>query len=137
MAKSSTHTIFVYGTLKKGRPNHGPLEGAVFLGYGILDGNFRIFDLGWYPGVSRADSSTRILGEVWRIGPDALQRIDMIEGHPSYYEREKLSIRMLDGSTYRAWTYLLPQYEYKDSPTVDGVWQPTQEEAEIYADSAA
>lgn len=34
-----------------------------------------------------APSSTRVVGEVWRVGPRALEELDDLEGHPRFYRR--------------------------------------------------
>lgn len=99
--------VFVYGTLKKGFGNHRVLEGAKDLGRATIKGNYTLVDLGWYPAVVNAPKAEEreIGGEVYEIDHDTLATCDMIEGHPSYYTRQKVMTSL--GVT--AWVYMLPE----------------------------
>jgi gamma-glutamylcyclotransferase (GGCT)/AIG2-like uncharacterized protein YtfP len=76
--------IFVYGTLLQGESNHGLLADAEFLGIDRLT-NAQIFDLGDYPMIVPGEGL--VLGEVYRISPAILQKLDILEEHPDYYQR--------------------------------------------------
>lgn len=115
--------VFVYGTLKAGHPNHGPLEGAEFLGRCYIEGEFTLLDLGWYPGLVAAGQG-KVFGEVYRVDDDMLHAMDLLEGHPNFYERHKVATPWK-----KAWTYFLP-VEYADENDVvrDGCWKPSEDE---------
>lgn len=118
--------VMVYGTLKGGHPNHGAITGAEFLGRHCLEG-YQMVDLGWYPGVIKGGENTKIFGEVYKITPDMLSTMDMIEGHPNYYERKEVDV--LDGK--KAWIYLLPAEYLEENEVVEGgCWRPTAEEVD-------
>ncbi|MEM7409129.1 MAG: gamma-glutamylcyclotransferase family protein [Myxococcota bacterium] len=59
--------IFVYGTLRRGAPMHGLLEGRVrFLGAGSVAG--RLLDLGAFPGLVPPEAEgDRVEGELFAI----------------------------------------------------------------------
>ncbi len=121
--------VFVYGTLKKGHGNHGALEGAEFLGRCYLEGEYTLLDLGWYPGlVASGAEASRVYGEVYRVDEPTLHTLDLIEGHPSFYERVKVKTPWKN-----TWVYLLPE-DYIDNNDVveNGCWQPFEEEQEFY-----
>ena len=124
--------VFVYGTLKSGRSNAGALRGADFLGRCRLTAGHKLVDLGFYPGLvldpDPKAPQRSVLGEVYRITRDQLAVLDMIEGHPDYYERTKV-VTPWKG----AWAYYLPsEYLNAREPVeeVEGVqvWRPSDEE---------
>ena len=133
--------VFVYGSLKERCGNHVLLQevGAKCLGYDSITGDFRMMSFGGFPGVVR-DKASRdqplrtIFGELYWMDDGALDSLDMLEGHPNWYERRKYRTDVLD---YRAWMYTLPGGEgYLDKAHYDQVgeciWQPAQEELEFW-----
>lgn len=122
--------VFVYGTLKKGHPNHGLLRDSDFLGRCRISGRMRMVDLGYYPGVVPATGrdATDIFGEVYRIRPEVLDTLDVLEGHPAYYERKRVPTPWKG-----AWCYLLPaEYAEKNDVLQSGMWDPTEEEEQYW-----
>lgn len=87
--------VFVYGTLKRGFSNHHILSGRSSLvsSDASIDG-FKLFDLGAFPAaIMSADANDRIHGEVFEIHHDklghTLAALDRLEGHPTFYERQR------------------------------------------------
>ncbi len=89
-----TSRIFVYGTLKRGCSNHRHLAGQQFVGLARTAPGFRLYDLGGYPGiVANPDDRDGVMGEIWAVDDDALQRLDRFEGvHEGLYRRETLPL---------------------------------------------
>lgn len=87
---SAEKLIFVYGTLKRGGPNHHFLAGQEFLGQACTTPGFQLHDLGSYPGmVPRSDDRNGVTGEVWSVDEAALKRLDALEGlAEGLYRRE-------------------------------------------------
>ncbi|XP_020894240.1 putative gamma-glutamylcyclotransferase CG2811 [Exaiptasia diaphana] len=97
--------IFVYGTLKRGFPNHHLIEtppsGKVtYIGCGQT--------LESYPMVTGTDADipfllpfpgkgSKIKGEVYEVDQDALIHLDDLEEHPTWYKRMACAV-MLDSS---------------------------------------
>jgi gamma-glutamylcyclotransferase (GGCT)/AIG2-like uncharacterized protein YtfP len=122
--------VFVYGSLKNGQGNHRLLAKAKFLGRSYIEGNYRMVSLGGFPGVIRHESipMNRIVGEVYQVDEDTLQSLDVLEGHPRFYKRDKVPT-----SHKNAWCYFLP-HEYGDKyPQIAHVWRPSNEEREWMA----
>ena len=120
--------VFVYGTLKSGRTNHGAVDGSILLGRATIKGPFRFVNLGWYPGIVENEQvlEREIGGEVYEIDHDTLATLDMIEGHPSFYERRKVQTSL----GCKAWCYFLPN-EYVDRPKVESLfWNQDEDEEE-------
>lgn len=113
--------LFVYGTLKRGQPNHARLEGAHWLGEAWLEGAC-LYDLGPFPMAIAA--AGRVGGELHAVAPGGLARLDAFEGCPRLYERHWLPLS--DGR--RAWVYLGRARQVRHSrPLPEGLWPPVAE----------
>lgn len=78
--------VFVYGTLLRGESNHHFMSGARLLGRLRSAPRYSLYSLGAYP-VLCCHGSSRVSGEVYRISPDILNRLDGLEGYPDDYDR--------------------------------------------------
>ena len=94
------HQVFVYGTLLRGEVNHHLLSGARLLGPHRTAPCFTLFLLGAYPGAVRTGTAA-LVGEVFRLDPAGLERLDRLEEYPRLYAR-----RPLPSPYGRAWIYL-------------------------------
>ncbi|XP_007885226.1 protein O-mannosyl-transferase TMTC4 isoform X8 [Callorhinchus milii] len=96
-----TH-IFVYGTIKKGQPNHHCITSAingkaVYYGKGVTDEKYPLVIASKYnipyllniPG-----SGQNIAGEIYTVDDKLLQFLDEFEGCPDHYQRIPTSIRI-------------------------------------------
>lgn len=100
-----TINIFVYGTLRRSFGNHALLDNATYLGTARTLESFVMHSSGHIPFVSRSQSVSTILGEVYQIDALTLQRLDRLEScYPispesfdaqSWYTREKIKVVML------------------------------------------
>lgn len=73
--------IFVYGTLKRGGSNHHVMNGQRFVTEARTEGRYALYDLGGYPGMVLSDDDPlSIMGEVWEVDDQGLQRLDELEG---------------------------------------------------------
>lgn len=119
--------VLVYGTLKAGHPNHRLMRGANMLGKMVLHGA-DMRTLGAFPGAIRAPGTGNVIfGEVYEITEECLQSLDILEGHPNFYQRQR--IRTPYG---KAWCYFLPLTFADCEPVSGGIWRPTeQEQAEM------
>lgn len=102
----------VYGTLRKGFGNHRYLEGAKFLGTGRTVDKFVLQQHG-IPYVSRKKvgiapwKGSNVVIEVYEVESAwRLDNIDSLEGHPRWYVREPIPIKMENGEIVQAEVYL-------------------------------
>lgn len=100
--------VFVYGSLKKGFGNHRLLESSTYLGEAITTPEYTMLNLGMFPGVVYA-GDTPIKGELYVVDSSVLDRLDQLEGHPSFYQRTPIEVTMADGTVCVASIYLLPE----------------------------
>lgn len=98
--------VFVYGTLLEGLHNHHLLEGSRRVGFGWSVEKMVMRHKG-VPFVSRQEAVCVIRGEVYEVNGHTLQRLDKLEGHPTWYRREEIEVELEGGAGGRAWVYLL------------------------------
>ena len=117
-AASATIRVLVYGTLLRGQPNHRVLAGARFVREARTAPTFELYDLGYFPGLV-AGGATGIAGELYDVDLATLERLDQLEGHPSFYRRRSISLD--DGTLAQA--YLLPRTSIANRPRIpSGSW---------------
>ncbi len=126
--------LFVYGTLKKHHGNHGLLVRAKarFIGYDkIIVPKAAFMDLGNFPAlitdiVDTKESQT-ICGELWYGSPEMLKSVDILEGHPNFYRRQKVWTEI---HRKRAWVYGLPEgyIAHGEDFLEETMWRPTDDE---------
>ena len=106
--QDQTTSVFVYGTLLTGYGNHGLVSGLVVdVKPGTVSG-FRLYDLGAFPG-ARPAPDFGVRGEMLTLEDpkEALRRLDRLEGVPTLYTRERVTVAFDDGTTGEAWIYVL------------------------------
>jgi gamma-glutamylaminecyclotransferase len=85
--------VFVYGTLKRGGENHRWIETQRFVTKARTAPLYRMYDLGGYPGMVRADDGVCIEGEVWSVDEAGLAQLDVLEDtEGGEYERVNVQL---------------------------------------------
>jgi len=101
--------LFVYGTLRPPRVQHGPgsnanrmMDGeAKYIGPDKING--AIYHLGGFPGIKLDDTEGEVVGDVYEIvEPTLPPRLDRYEGYPELYTREV--VKTFEGR--EAWVYV-------------------------------
>ena len=97
------HLVFVYGTLRQGgvRAMPGIFPAAKFIGQASVSGS--LYDLGAYPGLLLDESSSLVIGEVYEIDDEILQKLDEIEAASDYWRKEVEA--SLGNHRMRCWVY--------------------------------
>ena len=76
------HSIFVYGTLKRGFPNHGLMDGARFIGEAMTVERYPMVVQGRHFSpviMPEPGSGHRIVGELWEVDDQMLVVLDDLE----------------------------------------------------------
>ncbi len=114
------HKVFVFGTLKRGFPNHDEgMAGLTCLGFYRTVQVYPLVIAGrWFSPVMMPEPGIghQVTGEIFEADDAALARLDIIESvHLSTgYHRESIKVECLDGgSVVNAWVY------YKDRTRVE------------------
>lgn len=111
--------VFVYGTLKYGFPNDDYLNGFLF-DIGWIEGFEMYGKSNSFPFVSRGIGSVH--GEVYyNIPKYLLDELDALEGHPTFYKREKVLVNVGTG-TVEAQIYLNDDHKDPNDRIIEGVW---------------
>jgi gamma-glutamylcyclotransferase (GGCT)/AIG2-like uncharacterized protein YtfP len=101
--------LFVYGTLMQGYGNHRRLGSARFIGGAISTAaTYRMYD-GGFPILVDDPLGARVRGELYEVDRATLTACDHLEGHPHWYRRRKRRFVTDDGTTYKAWVYIMPE----------------------------
>mgnify|MGYP001618841294 CR=1 FL=1 len=89
--------IFVYGTLRKGEPNHWMMDHdeIVFIREDVLPGYEKYFKTPNNTGLSfiRPAEEASVEGELYQIPDNLIPRFDTFEGHPNWYRRTDVSLK--------------------------------------------
>ncbi len=115
------HKLFVYGTLKKGFSNHHFLKGAKFLGKAITKHKYALYETS-IPYAYPYEKVSPIRGELYEVDTQTIRKIDLLEGHPHAYRREKVPVLLENGEEVFAWIYFYPRKRGKLNPS--GEFQP-------------
>lgn len=114
------HTLFVYGSMKRGYPNHSRIAaqpGTKFLGVAeTLAGGYIMgtrtsgkgITVPIVCGPSSGRSGYNIIGELYEVRGPTLLSVDLAEGVPSVYNRENVTIFQA-GTIVGASMYLFKQ----------------------------
>eukprot|EP00092_Neocalanus_flemingeri_P057389 GFUD01068200.1.p1 GENE.GFUD01068200.1~~GFUD01068200.1.p1 ORF type:complete len:156 (+),score=57.77 GFUD01068200.1:70-537(+) len=112
--------VFVYGTLKKGEPNHhwlsSPENGVQqFKGQAITVNQFPLVIASRYNIpylMDKAGVGNKIMGEIYEVDEKMLEKLDELEDHPRYYERRIEKVTKVDTKEEMScWIYLLKKYK--------------------------
>ena len=123
------HRIFVYGTLKRGFPNHvGAMTDLFCLGrFRTVEAFPLVVGGEWFSPylIDEPGEGHRVFGEVFEANDEAFDALDRIEGThlPGGYRRISIVIEDVDGGApFQAWTYV------KDRKTIRGIRTNPMEE---------
>jgi len=123
------HRVFVYGTLKRGFPNHdGAIADLPCLGRFRTAQAFPLVVGGdWFSPylIDEPGEGHRVFGEVFEVDDEGLEALDRMEGThlPVGYRRISIAIEDKHGAaTFDAWTYV------KDRETIRGIHSDPMEE---------
>ena len=118
------HIVAVYGTLKSGHGNHDRLmKKAKFLGTGETFTKYPMVVSGIPYLINRAGEGHHVKVEVYRVTTKELRSLDGLEGHPDWYVRTPLTIKMDKGSSLTAWVYVIPRERSHTHMDDTGVYQ--------------
>ncbi len=121
--------VFVYGTLRKDYWNHKYyLKNSKFVGKGRTKHKYALYADN-IPYVIENENISHIVGEVYCVDEETLERLDYLEGHPTCYKRKKVPIILESGEEIEAWLYFYPEPygdlvesgDYKDYERLDYV----------------
>lgn len=87
--------VFVYGTLKRGHQRNHVLADQSYLGSATTIADYRMYDLGEYPGLVEVDAGcgVQVQGEIYRVDQTCLRLLDQIEAvDQGLYQRREIRV---------------------------------------------
>ena len=108
--------IFVYGTLKTGRRLHQHLAGSTLAGHAVTRPLYRLFRIGWFPGLIEHKNGVGVRGELWDVSLDTLKVLDEVEAVDSgLFERRSIQLAVpFDERAAESYFYLGDVSEAED-----------------------
>ncbi|XP_055317539.1 putative gamma-glutamylcyclotransferase CG2811 [Sitodiplosis mosellana] len=110
--------VFVYGTLKRGEPNHHWLTNkengfAQFVSSGKTDTQFPLivatkYNIPFLLNIPATGHS--INGEIYSVDGTMLRNLDELEDYPELYDRNIFTINGSDGKSHQCWIYMLKRF---------------------------
>ncbi|XP_068893393.1 putative gamma-glutamylcyclotransferase CG2811 isoform X1 [Tenebrio molitor] len=114
------HKVFVYGTLKRGEPNHNWFskdsighyrlicEAKTVDKYPLIIGTeYNIPFLLYSPG-----NGTNVRGELYEVDDAVFRNLDALEDHPNFYVREEREVLSLDDNRkITTWIYFIKDFK--------------------------
>jgi gamma-glutamylcyclotransferase (GGCT)/AIG2-like uncharacterized protein YtfP len=100
--------VFVYGTLRKGEHNAHVLGDSAYCGKSSTAPDYILLHLGGFPAIvpAPAGAGVSIVGEVYECDAQTMRDLDRLEGCPSFYYREQIT---LPDNGDQVWVYILNQ----------------------------
>lgn len=109
------HKVFVFGSLKSEGWNNPVLGGAVKLDDAVTVDKFCMWNMG-FPYMFREPAyeghyQLPVKGEVYEVDDHTLDDLDSLEGHPHFYERQRVEVTLSSGDLEEVWMYINHQEE--------------------------
>lgn len=104
-----SHTIFVYGSLKRGFHNHSLIEHSTFLGRATTSQPCVLLPGPGFPYlVKQWKTAPQLLveGELYEVDDETFAAVDLLEGNGSFYQRQSCLIASNKGFC-QSWVYFL------------------------------
>lgn len=97
------HLVFVYGTLRRGGAGAMSIRfpASKFITAAKVNGS--LYDLGAYPGLQLDETNSSVLGEVYEVDDETLNKLDDFEAS-SNYRRKRVEISLGSHSNL-CWIY--------------------------------
>ena len=113
--------VFVYGTLRRGGVRAMPdlFPAAKFIDDANVKGS--LYDLGAFPGLLLDEANSLVIGEVYEVDDETLNKLDEIEASTHYW-RKQVEISVADSSSL-CWVYESdPKYYFHRVLITSGDW---------------
>ena len=122
--------VFVYGSLLSGMGNHAFLKDSYLVGGGVILEELEMIDLGSFPALVPATKTLETKGELYEVSEETFEALDRLEGFPSFYNRKKVVVSLLEEEV-EGWVYYLPTASSTSREVVfGGCWRTHQRQKE-------
>jgi gamma-glutamylcyclotransferase (GGCT)/AIG2-like uncharacterized protein YtfP len=98
--------VAVYGTLKKGYSNYNRfLTSSKHIGKGKTDDKYPLIISGLPYLLEMKGIGHNVEVDVFKVSDAKVKELDALEGHPHWYRRKQIPIKMKDGGVLMCWIY--------------------------------
>ena len=73
-----------------------------------------MFDLGTYPGIAKSKYNSKVIGEVYKVDKQTMDKLDELEEVGYLYNKEEVEVILNNGETVNAFVYIYILKEYKE-----------------------
>ena len=100
--KTYKHLVAVYGTLKRGHSRYSYLQNQRYLGIGITEPLYKIYQLSGHPALVQVKESVPSLGnsvycELYEVDEECLKKLDIVESvSHGLYERKYIKFKEIN-----------------------------------------
>jgi gamma-glutamylcyclotransferase (GGCT)/AIG2-like uncharacterized protein YtfP len=109
--------VAVYGSLRQGFGNNRWLADSKYLTTEVTSPDYEMYSLGGFPFIM-PDGKTAITIEVYEVDEQVMNRLDQLEGYPTFYDRKQIETTQGD-----AWIYFMYS-RYRGAELVEsGDWK--------------
>lgn len=106
-----TNVVAVYGTLKRGGGNYYRyLQDSTFIGSGRTADKYPLLIKGLPYMLEEKGVGHNVKVDVFRVSDTVLKKLDALEGHPNWYVRKQIPIKM-KGNLTTCWLYFNPMVD--------------------------
>ena len=106
--------VAVYGTLKKGYSNYNRfLTSSKHVGKGKTQDNYPLIISGLPYLLDMKGIGHNVEVDVFKVTDAKVKELDALEGHPHWYRRSQIPIKMKDGRVLTCWIYFNLAEKYK------------------------
>ena len=100
-----SNIVAVYGTLKRGFGNHHYIDDSKYIGKGKTKSKYPLVVKGLPYLIEEEGVGHNVDVEVYRVDDDTLRRLDALEGHPHWYERKQIEVKLTTDIVVKPWVY--------------------------------
>lgn len=112
--------VAVYGTLKKGYSNYNRfLTSSKHLGAGNTENKYPMIISGLPYLIEMKGIGYNVEVDVFKVSDSVLASLDALEGHPNWYRRKQIPIKMKDGRVLTCWIYFNIAEKYRGQEVHD------------------
>jgi gamma-glutamylaminecyclotransferase len=125
--------VAVYGTLKKGFSNYySYLTSSKHIGAGKTQDKYPLVVDGLPFLLKEKGLGHNVKVDVFKVSDTTFKSLDMLEGHPRWYKREEIPVKMNNGKTLTCWIYFNPKESNSNKPFVESYEQSARYENTLF-----
>lgn len=135
--KQKNELVAVYGTLLEGEHNAHWGKGAFSRRKASVRGV--LYDTGYgFPALAPEATAGLVEAEVLEVDAKGLDHMDVLEGYPRLYRRDRVTATFEDGTEAEVWVYVMNNLPPKAKVIANGSWRRRNEKpVEAHAEQGA